>query len=545
MKKILLFLAAALISVGAWAQATTYTMITSQNELSAGDKVLLVGYNDEGQAFVMSYQKTNNRHAIEINADGGTITTEVATSASSQTEPFELTIGGSTGAWTFFDELNNGYLYAPGGGNYLKTQSTLDNQGQWTLTMDGDGFVPTSNGGAEQNIMRYNVTSTLFGCYKSSSTVVGLVYIFKAGGAPVIYPEPSEYPTAFNGTADKTNVTLTWNSSAGAQLPRGYVIIGSTGSITLPVDGTPIVNDLNANDGHVAYNVMFGTTEYTFTQLLGNSTWTFAIFPYTNSGEDINYKNGGTYPAYSVTIADIYGIVSANFATDLAPFTAYNVTGDQDWYASSFGGTTFAKMSGYANGAANVNEDWLISPDLFANGKYHTLTISFRNAYRYDGDMLAVKISRDYDGMSDPNEFVWDDVTEFFNWSPGEFEWAESGEMEMEDIYGDHIYFAFVYTSSATAASTWEITDVEVYGTGWDVVSENEAVSFNLYPNPANSCINVVAASACELQIMDMTGRMVMTVNAVEGENTINVAELESGVYFVRMNGAVVKFVKR
>ena len=42
-----------------------------------------------------------------------------------------------------------------------------------------------------------------------------------------------------------------------------------------------------------------------------------------------------------------------------------------------------------------------------------------------------------------------------------------------------------------------------------------------------------------------MAGRTMMVVNVVEGENTINVADLESGVYFVRMNGAVVKFVKR
>ena len=70
-------------------------------------------------------------------------------------------------------------------------------------------------------------------------------------------------------------------------------------------------------------------------------------------------------------------------------------------------------------------------------------------------------------------------------------------------------------------------------------------MSFKLYPNPASSSINVVAENAAEVQIMDMAGRTVMVVNAVEGVNTISVADLESGVYFVRMNGAVVKFVKR
>ena len=63
MKKLLLFLAVVLMGMSMMAQST-YTMIASESELNAGDKVLLVGYNADGQAFVMSYQKTNNRHAI-------------------------------------------------------------------------------------------------------------------------------------------------------------------------------------------------------------------------------------------------------------------------------------------------------------------------------------------------------------------------------------------------------------------------------------------------------------------------------------------------
>ena len=53
MKKTLLFLAVVLMGMSMMAQ-NTYTMIASESELSAGDKVLLVGYNGDGQAFVMS-----------------------------------------------------------------------------------------------------------------------------------------------------------------------------------------------------------------------------------------------------------------------------------------------------------------------------------------------------------------------------------------------------------------------------------------------------------------------------------------------------------
>ena len=549
MKKALLFLAAVLIGFGAMAQTNTYTKITSASGLVAGEKYLIVGYDDALGYCAMSYQKTSNRHAIQVTEDGGNITLVPAIDPSSQTEAFEITLGGNNGAWTFFDELKNGYLYAANSSsNQLKTQTTNNANGEWNIVFEADGTaVVTANGDNTRNVMRFNENSQngtpLFNCYLPTSTAGVNVSFYKMGGS-TIDPEPSEYPTAFTAMVDRSNVILTWGQSMGAQLPRGYVIIGSTGAINMPVDGTPIANDLNAYDGHVAYNVMYGTENFTFTQLPGNSNWNFAIFPYTNSGENIDYKADSSYPTASATLGEVYGVLYATFADGLAPFTAYSVEGDQTWTTSVFDGVPFAKMSGYA-GSAHANEDWLISPNLFANGSFEIMTISFMNAYKFAGPALQVMISNQYDGMSDPTEFEWADITDAFTWSEGEYAWAESGVFTMEDIEATRVYLAFVYRSTDTEASTWEITNVEVYGTGYDAVSENEAVSFNLYPNPANNSINVVAENAAEMQILDMAGRTVMAVNVVEGENSINVSNLESGVYFVRMNGAVVKFVKR
>ena len=550
MKKALLFLAVVLMGLGVMAQTNTYTKVTSASQLVAGEKYLIVGYDEALGYCAMSYQKTSNRHAIQVTEDGGSISLTPAIDPSSQTEAFEITLGGSNNAWTFFDELKNGYLYAASSSNnQLKTQTTNNANGEWSIVFESDGTaVVTAQGDNTRKVMRFNENSSngdpLFNCYLPTSTA-GVTVAFYKEGAPVINPEPSNYPTNFAVTIDRTQATLTWASSTGEQLPRGYVIIGSTSTITVPVDGTPVANDLNGNDGYVAYNVMFGNTTYTFNQLWGNSTWTFAIFPYTNSGENIDYKNGGTYPTASATTGDIYCVLNANFANDLAPFSAFSVEGEQGWLASSHDNIPFAKISGYDSGNSYPNEDWLISPNLFALGRFENMSISFKNAYKYAGPALRVMISNEYDGMSDPTEFEWADITEFFNWSPGEFEWAESGEFMMEEIEATRVYLAFVYTSTASEASTWEVTNVKIYGMGYDAVSENDAVSFNLYPNPANSSINVVAESAAEVQILDMAGRTVMVVNAVEGVNAINVTDLSDGVYFVKMNGTVVKFVKR
>ena len=183
MKKALFSLVAVLLLALSGIAQTTYTMVNSTSQLEAGAQYVLVGYDDEGNAFIMSYQKNNNRHALAIDEADGVITATVATDPSQQDAPYEFTLDGGPGAWIIYDPLNNGYLCAPGGGNYLRTQGTIDDNGLWTIT-DGDegGMVPVSNGGMEQCYMRYNISSTLFGCYKESSNVVAPVYFFKAGG---------------------------------------------------------------------------------------------------------------------------------------------------------------------------------------------------------------------------------------------------------------------------------------------------------------------------------------------------------------------------
>ena len=539
-----------LMGLGARAQST-YTKITSESELNAGDKVLLVGIDDNGQAWAMSYQKPNNRKALEVSMNDDVIVTTVATDPASQTEPFEITIGGQAGAWTFFDELGDGYLYAPGGGNYLKTQATNDDKGEWTLSMEGEGFVPTSNGGVEQNIMRYNVNTQnndpLFGCYKSTSNVTGLVYIFKAGGAPVIHPEPSNYPTNFAASVDGLNVTLTWTDATGNQLPAKYLVVASTGAITVPTDGTPV-----ANDG-LHQNVSFGAEQVTFYGLQANATYHFAIFPYTNSGANIDYKTDGNYPTAEAVTPYIQFLVNENFDEGLGVFTAYNVIGEQEWHLATYQGTTYANMNGYASGANHENEDWLISPELAFNPPYSDLGVvmSFNTAMKFDGNPLLVLVSTEYEDGEDPNDYEWVDITDAFDFSSGNYEWVESGEVEITNLIPSNgtFHVAFYYACSDQAASSWEIGYVTVSVVDLTSVGENAAATLEVYPNPAHELVSVSLDDNAQVMVYDMTGRMVLNTHMSAGVNNLNVAQFGNGVYFINVRytdgkSAVTRFVK-
>lgn len=537
------------ISAVGYAQ-TTYTRISSTAELVPGEQYIIVGYDDALGFCAMSYQKSNNRHAVQVLENGGSISVTPATDPNSQTEVFQFTLDGSNGAWTFYDELKGGYLYASSSSaNQLKTQTTLDDNGKWAIEFDGDGNATVvAQGENTRNYMRFNENSSngdpLFNCYKVDANIQVPVAFYKAGGAPTIYPEPSNYPTNFAAAVEGLDITLTWTEVGGEQLPSKYLVVASTGSITVPTDGNPVPND------NLHQNVNVGAERVTFSGLQSNTTYHFAIFPYTNSGANIDYKTDGSYPTANATTQNVYYWVNENFSDGLGVFTAVNITGEQEWHQASYQGTTYANMNGYANSTYNENEDWLISPAIEVSaGAWSEMSFEFRSAMKFDGNPLTVWYSTDYDGGGNPNDFNWTNISDAFDFSTGNYTWVESGRLVMPNPAQAVYYFAFVYTCTDQAASSWEITDVKVMGTGMVSVNESSIQNVSVYPNPAHDMVSFNLESDAQVNIFDMTGRMVSTMSMAKGQGQYSVAGLENGVYFlnIRYNDGkteVARFVK-
>ena len=126
------------------------------------------------------------------------------------------------------------------------------------------------------------------------------ITITVSGGTPD--PEPDNHVADFAAVADDAaNVTLTWTDNDGAQPADAFLIKANTGAITAPVDGTEEADDTDLSDGSGAINVASGVGTYTFSGLSGSTKYYFEIYPYTNSGADIDYKTDGTVPVDSAT----------------------------------------------------------------------------------------------------------------------------------------------------------------------------------------------------------------------------------------------------
>ncbi len=77
--------------------------------------------------------------------------------------------------------------------------------------------------------------------------------------------------------------------------------------------------------------------------------------------------------------------------------------------------------------------------------------------------------------------------------------------------------------------------------------TEEEVIDFSVYPNPANDILNIsISENNTSISIFDIVGKNISTMTLVNGNNTMNIENLTSGVYFysIKRNGDVIETKK-
>jgi hypothetical protein len=95
------------------------------------------------------------------------------------------------------------------------------------------------------------------------------------------------------------------------------------------------------------------------------------------------------------------------------------------------------------------------------------------------------------------------------------------------------------------AGSTWASVTPASSG-----INNASAVKFEMYPNPATTVLNVKAENLSKIVVSNTIGQQVVRVNTPRNEEQIDIAALQSGVYFVTVtdmdgNSSVKKVIKK
>jgi len=151
---------------------------------------------------------------------------------------------------------------------------------------------------------------------------------------------------------------------------------------------------------------------------------------------------------------------AGGFSSD---WTTVNVNGAQVWSTSNQGNGTnyYAMMNGFVSGN-NANEDWLISKTFSLVGKTKA-AVSFTSDVRYAGNALQVYATENYTG--NPSTTTWVALPATLDTNNAAFgDWVSSGNVDLSAFLGKNVRIAFKYTSTTSAAATWEIDDFKIKG---------------------------------------------------------------------------------
>lgn len=207
----------------------------------------------------------------------------------------------------------------------VSTSGSIGVSSSVSVTVGGASFTPTSTAITSTNT-QYSFTGSGSGqiliTWTQASSVALYLKTLEVEYTPL--PEPTNFPTIYAATSNSSSqITTTWVDASGGQLPTGYLVKASaSASPTAPVDGTP------ETDSPLVMNVAPGTQTAVFANLDPSTTYQFAIWPYTNTGPQINYKTDGQQPTASATTAALYTVYWDGGATTSNWSDAANWSGD-------------------------------------------------------------------------------------------------------------------------------------------------------------------------------------------------------------------------
>tara|TARA_B100000900_G_scaffold300281_1_gene258838 strand:+ start:4694 stop:6223 length:1530 start_codon:yes stop_codon:yes gene_type:complete len=171
------------------------------------------------------------------------------------------------------------------------------------------------------------------------------------------------------------------------------------------------------------------------------------------------------------------------------------------------------------------------------------------NYYMFSSDGLRI-IGTEYDGTCEQDDFTpfgdCAECGEIVTNTTEEFEVCANGifcqTITFTSEAEDEIQFDFPFFNQTWTA---QLYDDEVPCLGTAGLNDNEINNLKMFPNPANDYLNFATNSSenIDIQIFNVLGKSVLKLENVE--NIINISELKSGLYFVKINLGVKSSIKR
>lgn len=355
----------------------------------------------------------------------------------------------------------------------------------------------------------------------------------------------------------KDGVTLTFDKATGGTPPRMWTgpqlrtYKGNTMTVTAP-EGQTISSIQFTADGSNRFKFAVDGTDIDL-----NTGW-------TGEAASVTFDGTGSSRLFTVTVTlgsgsetpdptpqpERYDIFTESFANGQGDFTVDDVSLAEGlsyvWSADTEYG--YMKASAFVKPTNYAAESWLISPVIDLTGSTNS-QLAFDHAGNFfggaEGMAAAVSVKARVEGTED-----WTDLT-LSEWASGNSWTFSATTADLSAFDGQRIQLAFVYTSTADVAGTWEVQNVVVSGELEEAPVDVAEPTFSPEAGGYNNSIEVSLSAAEGLTVYYTTDGTepttastlyeapftlteTTTVKAIAVDAEGNVSDVVSATYTVR-----------
>lgn len=261
--KFMLLLCALIVGSGtAWAD---YVLVTSTDQLVAGKNYLIVNryktkkMEDPAWYSFGSFNSNNSYNSTAITVSGDIGDTDL--SVTDVKSAHILTLGGSTGQWTLYDNSENKYVALTANSNRIdQAANATENTAKWTIAINSNNEVTISNVSFTSRSIRGNQGSSKFACYAGPQSA-NVEYLFVEESSATNAPSISAPDVDID--YDATDGSIAYTISNGVE--GGSVSVSKDGDWITLSEGTasPISFTCSANSETTARTATV-TLTYTY-----------------------------------------------------------------------------------------------------------------------------------------------------------------------------------------------------------------------------------------------------------------------------------------
>lgn len=317
----------------------------------------------------------------------------------------------------------------------------------------------------------------------------------------------------FTVTSSKANITkiVFYISSNGKK--RWADVTPDTGTTT--VDKATYTTTWEGDAKKITFTVGDAATYGTESSKAGQFCIDKLVI-YTAGESGGGESGGGQTPDPEETIT----LYSETFGTNQGAFTIDDkVLPEGTTYIWSFASGYGMKATAYVNKTNYASESWLVSPK-FDCTNATALTLSFSEAANFFKSAENVSAYTSVK-VKEVGTDTWTDLTLSARASGTAWTFTDGITADLSAYVGKKMQIAFVYTSSAELAGTWEVKNFELKGKG-EVTSESEVVipeytTIAQLKNDATATATAVKFTFTDLLVTGAAGKNTYVTDGTDG----------------------------